>query len=115
MAKEITDKDRMDWIERNFGMALLDDDNGHWAVSFSGAQNVPEGEGPQDIWTSFFVKSDEWHPTAREAIDAAICDDHETLQLAHVSSDPEPQDDASASADSCARKAEGMPSGDESG
>jgi hypothetical protein len=39
-----TDTERLDWIEANFGIALLDDDNGHWAVSGSGMQNVPEGE-----------------------------------------------------------------------
>jgi len=34
MAKR-TDSERVNWLEKNFGVALLDDDNGHWAISVS--------------------------------------------------------------------------------
>jgi len=35
---------------------LLNDDNGHWAVSFEGYQTVPDNE-PSDIQSSFFIKA----------------------------------------------------------
>lgn len=75
MAKGRTDTDRINWLEKNFGIALLDDDNGHWAISGSGMQNVPDGDLPQDIWTSFHVRPDEWTETVRAAIDRAMGED----------------------------------------
>ena len=43
---------------------LIYDDNGHWALSLEGAQDVPIGPDPQDIATSFFVNADMWCDTA---------------------------------------------------
>lgn len=51
--------------------ALVNDDNGHWAVAFDGTQNVPDGDGPEDIMTSFFIARDKWYNTIGEAIEAA--------------------------------------------
>ena len=42
---------------------LIFDDNGHWALSLEGAQNVPIGPDPQDIATSFFLSADMWCET----------------------------------------------------
>ena len=64
------DKERLDWLEEQAGAGLVSDDNGHWAVSFVGMQNVPEGTEPQDIATNFFVEAKEWRDSIREAIDA---------------------------------------------
>jgi len=47
---------------------LLNDDNGHWAVTSDGFQNVVYGDEPSDIDTSFFVKAEEWKNTPREAL-----------------------------------------------
>ena len=47
---------------------LIYDDNGHWALSLEGTQNVPIGPDPQDIATSFFVSADMWCDTAFLAI-----------------------------------------------
>jgi len=68
----MTDTERIDWLEAQFGCALVNDDNAHWTVAFDGMQNVPEGEGPCDIATSFFIEADRWANSVREAIDAAI-------------------------------------------
>lgn len=69
------DTQRLNWFEQraNEGAcpALLNDDNGHWAVAFDGHQNVPMEDGPVDIETAFYVEAAKWKPTVREAIDAA--------------------------------------------
>lgn len=53
------------------GSALVSDDHSRWAVSGTGFQPVPEDE-PIDMETTFVVMKDEWKPTIRAAIDAAI-------------------------------------------
>lgn len=72
----MTDTQRIDWLEKQAdegrSPALVNDDNGHWAVSMSGFQNAVCGDGPQDIETTFFVNANQWKNTVREAIDAAI-------------------------------------------
>jgi hypothetical protein len=47
---------------------LLFDDNGHWALSLEGAQDVPIGPDPQDIATTFFIEADMWADTVPLAI-----------------------------------------------
>jgi len=49
--------------------ALINDDNGHWALAFDGWQNVPRDDKPCDIQTCFFVEKDLWH----EEPGVAIC------------------------------------------
>jgi hypothetical protein len=72
----MTDTDRLNWIEQLAEQgccpALINDDNGHWAVSFSNIQNVPKGPEPEDVDTTFFVDAKEWKNSIREAIDFAI-------------------------------------------
>ena len=46
---------------------LVNDDDGHWAVSESGTQNCPP-KTPADIVTNFFVKKKEWKNSVREAL-----------------------------------------------
>jgi hypothetical protein len=76
--KKHTDKERLDWLEKNDGCGLISDDAGRWAVSTSGTQNCPDSEKPIDIATYFFVEAKEWQKSIREAIDYAI--DHEMSQ-----------------------------------
>ncbi len=71
LAEANKDTERLEWLQKQFGCALINDDNGHWAMSWAGMQNVPEGDGPQDIQTSFFIEAKEWHDGVTEAIDAA--------------------------------------------
>ncbi|MFA5025654.1 MAG: hypothetical protein WC503_04065 [Candidatus Shapirobacteria bacterium] len=72
----MTDTELLDWLEgithEGYCLAILFDDNGHWAVVFNGWQNVPEQDEPCDITTSFYVEADKWYPTLREAILAAM-------------------------------------------
>ncbi len=51
---------------------LVNDDNGHWAVSASGIQRVCCGEDPVDVETTFFIEAKYWRPTIREAIEAYL-------------------------------------------
>ena len=70
----MTDTERLNWLEKQSGSALVSDDDVHWAVSTTGIQNVPVN-APQDIHTTFFIKKDEWHKSVRDAIDAAMKND----------------------------------------
>lgn len=76
MKKPITDTDRLNWFEavakRGGCPALLNDDNGHWAISFTGVQSLACGPKTVDVSTSFWVKAKDWKKTARQAIDAAM-------------------------------------------
>jgi len=47
---------------------LLNDDNGHWAVTGDAYQNVVSGDEPEDVETSFFVEAKYWKKTPREAL-----------------------------------------------
>lgn len=67
-----TDKERLDWLEKNDGVGLISDDAGRWAVSTGGMQNVPNPKEAINICTLFFVEAKEWKKSIREAIDYAI-------------------------------------------
>ena len=56
---------------------LLNDDNGHWAVSVEGVQNLPMDDGPADIQTTFFIEAKNWRPTLRGAIEAYLDESEE--------------------------------------
>jgi len=74
----VTDTERLDWLDENQGAALVSDDFGNWAVVFDGIQNVPLEPGqPADISTSFWIEKEQWRPTIRDAIDAAIEEENE--------------------------------------
>ena len=49
----MSDKYRLDWLEsitrEGACPALVNDDNGHWAVAFTGFQNVPDGLNSETI------------------------------------------------------------------
>lgn len=68
-----TDTELLDAIEaavdRGSCPGIINDDNGNWAVSEEGVQNVPDPNGPPiDIHTTFFISADKWKPSIREAI-----------------------------------------------
>lgn len=65
------DKERLDWLEAHFGYGLINDDNGHWAISFDGIQSVGGGEEPADLQTNFYIEASKFSNSARECIDAA--------------------------------------------
>ncbi len=68
---EVTDSAMLDWLETQQGAALVSDDDERWAVSYTGFQNVPMGK-PIDVETTFLIAADEWKPTLRSAITAAM-------------------------------------------
>lgn len=47
---------------------LLNDDNRHWAVTSDGFQEVPSSTEPEDLNTAFFVNSNQWKSTIKEAL-----------------------------------------------
>lgn len=47
---------------------LINDDNGHWALTCDGVQTVNTSGGPQEILTTFFVEEQCWKPTIEQAI-----------------------------------------------
>ena len=69
----MADKERIDWLEAKASdgscPGLINDDNGHWALSFEGTQNCPVGDGVEDILTYFFVDAKDWKDSVRDAID----------------------------------------------
>jgi hypothetical protein len=69
---KITDTDRLNWMRKQFGCGLISDDNGHWAVSSCGWQNVVAGEQPQDVYSTFIVDGKDWKNSLRKAIDYAM-------------------------------------------
>ncbi len=54
---------------------ILNDDNGHWAISFVGMQNVPMTDEPEDITTTMFVEAKYWKDSIREALIYALEND----------------------------------------
>ena len=71
----MTDKQRIDWLEKQQGCALVNDDNGHWACVFDGFQNCPSGDDPENIDSVFFIEKKYWKNSVREAIDSAMEED----------------------------------------
>jgi hypothetical protein len=73
--KLLTDTEMLDWLttltESGISPGLVHDDNGHWALSDTGAQEVADGGEPQDLWIAYLVLPNEWYNTPREAIQAA--------------------------------------------
>ena len=47
---------------------LLYDDNGHWAVSADGYQNVVSGDVPEDVETHFYIEAEDWKNSPKEAL-----------------------------------------------
>ena len=62
-------------VDDGYCPGLIYDDNGHWALSLEGTQNIPIGPEPQDIATTFFIEADMWCDTPL----LAIC--HTALQV----------------------------------
>jgi len=48
--------------------SILYDDNGFFAVTGDGSQEVTYGDEPTDLNTSFFVEAKQWKKTIREAL-----------------------------------------------
>lgn len=84
MKKKYSDTELLDWLEEKVKTGscpgVINDDYGHWVVSFEGVQNCPM-KSPADISTSFFVKKKDWCKTIRKAIIKAIEDDSKNRKI----------------------------------
>lgn len=74
-----TDTELLDGLERIARSGdcpgVINDDNGHWAVSGDGIQTLPARTGePFDCHTTFIVPSEAWHTSIRAAINAYLDD-----------------------------------------
>lgn len=52
--------------------ALINDDNGHWAVTSDGIQTLPQGDEPGDVQTTFYIEAGHWFDDPRAAIDEYV-------------------------------------------
>lgn len=59
-------------INEGWCVSLINDDNGHWALTDEGMQNVPDhwakDDEPDDIVTTFFIGKELWADTPSLAI-----------------------------------------------
>ena len=70
-AERIQHFERM--ADQGYRPSLVFDDDGRWAVSYSGVAPVPDDGGHQTTaYITVEVQPDEWKPSVREAIDAAL-------------------------------------------
>ncbi|WP_421717466.1 hypothetical protein [Algiphilus sp.] len=61
-----------EWANEGYAPALVFDDDGRWAVSFTSASPVPPDGGFTDTeQISVLVEPHEWHDSVNAAIDAA--------------------------------------------
>jgi hypothetical protein len=71
-----TDAQRLDELEALVAKGdcpgIINDDNGHWAVSGTGMQSISAAPHPADVSTAFFVPAGAWHDSIRKAIDAYL-------------------------------------------
>lgn len=67
-----TDKELLDFLDaEGNGIAVIEDDNGHWCVACDGFQEVVFGVNPQNFSTNFMVPGEKFgRKTIREAIAA---------------------------------------------
>ena len=75
----VEDAERLQFFEyeANKGMTpnLVFDDDGNWSVSYDGMQPCPRGDGEgfdETVSIVCIVEPQDWRPSVREAIDAAI-------------------------------------------
>ena len=66
----MNDTERLNWLEKQDGGALVNDDAGRWAFASDGFQNVPEDD-PSDISTTHWIEKHAWRSSIREVIDLA--------------------------------------------
>lgn len=65
------DKARLDWFEEQFGLALVNDDDGRWVVAKSVMWNLPD-DGPYDMAATLFIEKRFSRWSVREVLDEAM-------------------------------------------
>ena len=66
----MNDTERLNWLEKQDGASLINDDAGHWAFASDGAQDLVIN-GADDLWTSYLIEKHAWQSSIRDAIDHA--------------------------------------------
>jgi hypothetical protein len=75
-SKELSIEQAMQELsEIGYCPALLNDDDGRWAVTFDGFQTVVTGDEAQDVHANFFIEAKKWHTDIRQALIIALKDD----------------------------------------
>jgi hypothetical protein len=54
--------------KKGFSPSLVHDDNGHWAISGDGIQNIPTENKTQDVSLTVFVELKKWKKTIKKAM-----------------------------------------------
>jgi hypothetical protein len=68
----MTDTEILNWLEKQCGGALVNDDNGHWAFVSDGMQNIPMDDDVFDLEAVLWVEKNAFKSTIREAILHAV-------------------------------------------
>ncbi len=67
--KEINCEQALEELANNgYCPNLFNDDNGHWAISFTGYQTVCLGDDPEDVSTTSFIKAKDWKGNIYDAL-----------------------------------------------
>jgi len=61
-----------DWVAIGFAPQLVYDDNGHWALTFDGIQQVPLGDEAISLTMVHFVEKEWWTDSPEAAISNAM-------------------------------------------
>ena len=51
-----TDTERINWLNKQQGYALVSDDDKHWALVVNGEQSIP-ATSPGNLLTTFFIET----------------------------------------------------------
>lgn len=61
----MTDTELLNWLEKQDGGALINDDDGRWAFASEGFQNMNLEDGPYDLESTWLVEKHAFQPTVR--------------------------------------------------
>lgn len=69
----MNDTELLNWLEKQDGAALINNDDGHWAFASNGIQNCHiEDDDLFDLESTWWVEKHAFKSTIREAIEYAI-------------------------------------------
>jgi hypothetical protein len=68
----MNDTERLNWLEKQDGSAVINNDAGMWAFASDGFQNIEFESDAFDLESTWLVEKHAFKPTLRKAIDHAI-------------------------------------------
>jgi len=70
---KMTDTELLNWLEKQDGGALINDDFNHWAFASEGMQNINmEDDKEYDLQSTWWVEKHAFKKTIREALEMAF-------------------------------------------